>query len=394
MTSHSGTRTSDRDRTSHLRKVFEPSCSRSTSCLLPAVLLALAVSSPSEAADLDVALRGAPPDGTLVFQIYDDPDAFGRFRDPAREIVLPAQGDGDYVLRDVEAGEIAVLVYVDQNGNGVLDRNFIGIPRESIGISNDYRPKGPPSFDRASFRIDGNTSIDIELFRVLGERGQIGVGLGAIGRSSPYLGSTQSVYQLIPTIAYVGDRLQWLGPEINLGLAGSDTARLALSASYRIGSYEADDSPVLADLGDRESTLLLGLGLEFDLPRGFELGAAYRHDALDRIGGGVAELALSRGFQAGIVRFSPELSLSWTSSDMSLHDFGVPEEASRPDRPAYAPGATTTLGIGFNGIAELTEDWRAILSVTGEFLDSKVRRSPIVEDETVLAGFFALTYAF
>jgi outer membrane protein len=244
------------------------------------VLLALAVPSLSEAADLSVALGGAPPEGRLVFQVYDDPDSFGRFRDPAREIVLSAQGDGEYVVQDLESEEIAVLVYVDQNGNGVLDRNFIGIPRESIGLSNNCRPKGPPSFDRASFRIDGSSSIDIELFRVLGERGQIGVGLGAIGRSSPYLGSTESVYQLIPTIAYIGDRLQWLGPELNFGLAGSDRARLALAASYRIGSYEANDSPVLADLGDRESTLLLGLGLEFDLPRGLELEAAYRHDDL------------------------------------------------------------------------------------------------------------------
>jgi outer membrane protein len=263
-----------------------------------------------------------------------------------------------------------------------------------IGLSNDHRPKGPPSFDRASFRVEEETAIEIELFRVLGERGQLGVGLGAIGRGSPYFGSTQSVYQLIPTIVYIGDRLQWFGPEVQFGLAGSDTARLALTASYRIGSYDADDSPVLADLGDRESTLLLGLGLEFDLPKGLELAAAYRHDALDRIGGGIAELVLARGFQAGIVRLSPEVSLSWTSSEISDHDFGVPEAASRSDRPAYAPGASTTFGLGVTGLAELTEDWRAILSVTGEFLDSNVRRSPIVQDETVLAGFVALTYAF
>lgn len=101
--------------------------------------LALAVSSISEAADLGVTLRGALPDGTLVFQIYGDPGAFGRFRDPAREIVL----------------------------------------------SNDYRPKGPPSFDRASLRVEEDTTIEIGLFRVLGERGQIGVGLGAIGRPGP-----------------------------------------------------------------------------------------------------------------------------------------------------------------------------------------------------------------
>lgn len=363
-------------------------------CLLLAVLLALAVAAPSEGTELGVALRGAPSAGALVFQIYDDPDAFGRFRDPAREIVLPARGDGEYVLRDLEAGSVAVLVYADQNGNGALDRNFIGIPRELIGLSNDYRPKGPPSFERASFQVEDGASIEIELFRVLGPRGQWGIGLGAIGRGSPYLGSNQSVYQPIPAVTYIGDRLQWLGPEIKLGLAGSDKARLALAASYRIGSYEAGDSPILADLGDRESTLLLGLGLGFDLPRGFELEAAYRHDALDRIGGGIAELVLARGFQAGVVRLSPELSLSWMSSAISNHDFGVPANAAKPGRPAYAPGATTTVGLGISGFAELTEDWRAILSVRGEFLDSKVRRSPIVADDTVLAGFVALAYAF
>lgn len=359
-------------------------------------LVALALFAPAgaSAADLSIALRSAPADGSLVFQVYDEADAFGRFRDPVREATLPARGDGRYVLPDLDEGTVAILVYADRNGNGALDRNFIGIPSEPVGLSNDYRPKGPPSFERASFRLGADAEIEIEMFRILGERGQIGVGLGVLARSSPYLDSTESVYQVIPTIAYVGERLQWLGPEINFGLAGSDAVRLALTASYRIGSYEADDSPVLADLGDRESTLLLGLGVELDLARGFELEAAYRHDALDRIGGGVAELALSRGFQAGVVRLSPELSVSWTSSKISNHEYGVPEEASKPGRPSYAPGATTTLGVGVTAIAELTQDWRAILGVTGEFLDSRARTSPIVADDTVFSGFLAVTYAF
>jgi hypothetical protein len=90
MTNHPGNRVSDRTEQPRLRNVFAPGWSRSTSCLLTAVLLALAVPSLSEAGDLSVALGGAPPEGRLVFQVYDDPDSFGRFRDPAREIVLSA----------------------------------------------------------------------------------------------------------------------------------------------------------------------------------------------------------------------------------------------------------------------------------------------------------------
>ena len=168
-------------------------------CGLLPLILALALTDATAGADLTVTLRGAPSHGNLVFQLYDDPDAFGRFRDPARELVMPTQGDGEYQLADVDEGEVALVVYVDLNGNGALDRNFIGIPREPIALSNNYRPKGPPSFERASFLVGTETTIDIEFFRVLGERGQIGVGLGVIGRGSPYLDSTESVYQVIPS---------------------------------------------------------------------------------------------------------------------------------------------------------------------------------------------------
>jgi uncharacterized protein (DUF2141 family) len=72
---------------------------------------------------------------------------------PARE------GDNTIAVRDVPAGSWAVLAYQDANGNGELDRNFIGIPSENYGFSRDARGKfGPPSFDDAAIAVreDGN----------------------------------------------------------------------------------------------------------------------------------------------------------------------------------------------------------------------------------------------
>jgi len=72
---------------------------------------------------------------------------------PARE------GDNTIAVRDVPAGNWAVLAYQDANGNGELDRNFIGIPSENYGFSRDARGKfGPPSFEDAviTVREDGN----------------------------------------------------------------------------------------------------------------------------------------------------------------------------------------------------------------------------------------------
>ena len=79
------------------------------------------------------------------------------------------------------------------------------------------------------------------------------------------------MFQPIPAITYNGERLQWLGPNLRYGILGSGRLRLALSASYRIGVYEEDDSPVLAGLGDRDDTLLAGLALQYEFPGGFDI---------------------------------------------------------------------------------------------------------------------------
>lgn len=348
------------------------------------------------AADLTVRVQNAPPAGELVFQVYDSPNAFGDFRNPARELRIESSGDGEYLLDDVPGGTVAVLVYADQNGNGLLDKNFIGIPREPLGISNNYRPKGPPSFQRASFGLGAGESrtIDIGLYRVLGDLGRLGIGAGVIVRSSPYVDSTATVTQPIPAITYNGERLQWVGPDLRYGLLGGGRSRLALSASYRIGVYEESDSPVLAGLGDRRSTMMAGLGYRYEIPGGFNLLLEYQHDVLDRIGGGMARARVSKGFQAGIFRLVPQLSVTWLSEELGNHDFGVPASATVPGRPAYAPGDTVGYEAGFGSFIELSEDWRIVLNVAAEFLDDDVTASPIVAEDRVIKGFAAVTYVF
>jgi outer membrane protein len=180
----------------------------------------------------------------LPVQFYDAADAFGDLRDPAEERILPARGDGDYELADIPDGSIAVLVYHDENANGRLDKNFIGIPREPLAISNNYQPKGPPTFSRASVEVPPGATVtmELEMYRVLGERGRLGLGVAAITRSSPYVGASGTVVQPIPAITYVGERLQWLGPTLRFGIAGSGKLRLAAAAEYRIGAYEEADN--------------------------------------------------------------------------------------------------------------------------------------------------------
>ncbi|MEI6767104.1 MAG: DUF2141 domain-containing protein [Bacteroidota bacterium] len=53
-------------------------------------------------------------------------------------------------------GNYAVAIIHDENGNGILDKNDMGIPVEGYGFSNDARGTfGPPEFKDAKFWFAG-----------------------------------------------------------------------------------------------------------------------------------------------------------------------------------------------------------------------------------------------
>lgn len=57
-----------------------------------------------------------------------------------------------FVFEGVPHGTYAIAVLHDENGNGKMDTNFIGIPKEGGGTSRDARARfGPPSYDDAKF---------------------------------------------------------------------------------------------------------------------------------------------------------------------------------------------------------------------------------------------------
>lgn len=61
------------------------------------------------------------------------------------------------VLSDVAPGTYAFAFLHDEDGDGALDRDWIGLPSEGFGFSNDAAPVlGPPSFESASFRHAGS----------------------------------------------------------------------------------------------------------------------------------------------------------------------------------------------------------------------------------------------
>jgi uncharacterized protein (DUF2141 family) len=71
-----------------------------------------------------------------------------------------AQGHAVCEFHGVASGRFAVSVFHDENSNGKMDTNFMGIPREGVGASNNAHGHfGPPKFDAAAFQYDGGRLV-------------------------------------------------------------------------------------------------------------------------------------------------------------------------------------------------------------------------------------------
>jgi uncharacterized protein (DUF2141 family) len=69
------------------------------------------------------------------------------------------------VFEDVPHGEYAIKVFHDENGNQKLDTNFVGMPKEKFGFSNNVMGRfGPPSYEQARFRFEAEAAtVEIEM---------------------------------------------------------------------------------------------------------------------------------------------------------------------------------------------------------------------------------------
>lgn len=118
-----------------------------------------------QAAALTLVLSGLKKQsGTIRIAIFDDPEMW--LKKPAIAAVLPVS-DGKTVYRhqDIPFGSYGVAVFHDANGNGQMDKTFLGLPKEAYGFSNNVRAAfGPPSWRKAVVAVEKPAvSLNIQL---------------------------------------------------------------------------------------------------------------------------------------------------------------------------------------------------------------------------------------
>ena len=133
---------------------------RSTLLLCTPLLIAA-----GEPGQLDVTVSGIKSTkGALLACLWKDKVGFpicGKSKTAVKLRTAISGGTMRVSFRNVAPGNYAVSVEHDEDGDGKLKTNFIGMPKEGVGVSNN--PGGIPSFTKALVRVNGNGAISITM---------------------------------------------------------------------------------------------------------------------------------------------------------------------------------------------------------------------------------------
>ncbi|MFA6618296.1 MAG: DUF2141 domain-containing protein [Candidatus Neomarinimicrobiota bacterium] len=68
------------------------------------------------------------------------------------------------IINDLPPGEYAFILYHDKNADTKMNRNFLGIPKEPFGFSNNLKPKfSKPTFEECKFLLEKDLVLQIPL---------------------------------------------------------------------------------------------------------------------------------------------------------------------------------------------------------------------------------------
>jgi uncharacterized protein (DUF2141 family) len=127
----------------------------------------LLAATPALAENLVVKVTGAGSGGQIVAAIYAASDGFSGFdtkKAAAVQMAPVAGGGATLTFTGLKPGKYAVSAFHDADKDGKLKTNFIGIPKEPVGVSNN--PGGMPSFTKSQVAVPAAAPVEIMLRKI------------------------------------------------------------------------------------------------------------------------------------------------------------------------------------------------------------------------------------
>lgn len=113
---------------------------------------------------IEIEINGFKNDkGTAIIGLYNTKESFmQKGLKLAKTIVKNKKTFA--VFENMPKGIYAVSMFHDENANGKIDSNFVGIPKEGYGTSNDAKGfMGPPKYEDATFDLTSDKKLVINV---------------------------------------------------------------------------------------------------------------------------------------------------------------------------------------------------------------------------------------
>ena len=113
---------------------------------------------------LEVTFEALPNSkGQVIFMLFNQEDGFPNEQESALEVktVQVKNNIANCTFSELAYGEYALCAIHDKNKNGVLDKNWMNIPKENVGISGEQR--GKPSYEDAVVILSASADIRVTM---------------------------------------------------------------------------------------------------------------------------------------------------------------------------------------------------------------------------------------
>lgn len=104
--------------------------------------------------------------GDILIAVFNGADGFPNETAKAVQLLraVPVNGKAELAVKKLPSGRYAVSLFQDTNGDGKLNTNIVGIPKEGYGVSNNaFNTFSAPAFKDASFLFPQVNILTLQL---------------------------------------------------------------------------------------------------------------------------------------------------------------------------------------------------------------------------------------
>lgn len=219
-----------------------------------------------------------------------------------------------------------------------------------------------------------------------------GVGLGMISEDEGYteVGSDSTA---VPIFIINYGKFYLMGPKFGYQLYGNNNYTFGLIGNYRLDGYEAEDSPYLKGMDDRDGTL--DVGVEYSYDTGFgKIGIEIVADTLGKHEGYQADISFSYPINFDNGQLSPYIGAEYRSDDLVNYYYGVKNTEVTQIRQFYQADSAVNLVMGIRSTWFSGPHHRFVAMLQFKAFDDSIKDSPIIDADDAYNMIFGYAYVF